>query len=295
MDVVDERLVRSAGASADSEEAVLVAHQLRPRVRLGAPRLRAHDRELLHRHLCQLGHIANSEGRHTLACAFFESAYNVKDDISDLVSAVNMRLKAGQYTLAALVYDRLLGDTCGEWSLSEETAALVRRKREEAEQLIAKRAARSTGLMTVGQDDAEQLLAPLAVGDLPGGEVDDLLHLMRQHGHATNAAGDIDAARLWFECAWALARSPNDLLSAANMRLKLDDTSRATELLYDYLLSLEEGLGEAEMDLTVRKLEVLRQRRSDEEQLVTVGETDECWDFVSWREVANPSQQAIIS
>ena len=79
-----------------SAEHAAVVKQLRPRSRLGPPRLRAAERDLVYQWCNDLGRLANIEERHWLAHAFFESAYNTKEDVAMLISSVNMRLNAGQ-------------------------------------------------------------------------------------------------------------------------------------------------------------------------------------------------------
>lgn len=244
------------------------------------PKLRAHDREALHRSLLSLGHEANAQGRHTLAYAFFESAYNAKDDLGGLISAINMRLKLGQFALAARLYARLLEEPT--WLLSPSQRELVERKMDEAEAL-ALRAQTSPSMMMPLEDEVSQLVGPFEVssGRLAGADTEELVVLLRRQGHATNAVDDVDAAQLWFDCAWALSRAASDLLSAANMRLKRDDTCAAAEALYGWLLSLgEEALGEHEVEVAARKLETLGERRRE----LAMAEATEDWDVAAWME-----------
>ena len=56
---------------------------------------------------------ANADGDHVMAHSFFESAYNAKDDVASLISATNMRLKLGQMSLAAAVYEQASGMFAG--------------------------------------------------------------------------------------------------------------------------------------------------------------------------------------
>ena len=81
-------------------------HILRPRRRTTS--IHPQEAHALHRHLLVLGRAANEVGHHLMAQAYFESAFNVKEDISALVSAINMRFKQGQLALAASVYCKLL-------------------------------------------------------------------------------------------------------------------------------------------------------------------------------------------
>ena len=66
------------------------------------------ERALLHRTLLSLGHESNTAGHHFVALACFEAAYQIKDDMAALLSAVNMRLKLGQIDVVIAVYSRLL-------------------------------------------------------------------------------------------------------------------------------------------------------------------------------------------
>ena len=89
-----------------------------------------------------------------------------------------------------------------------------------------------------------------------------VVKLLRKLGHALNAANEVYAAQLAFDCAFAVARSPTDLLSAANMRAKLVQGSAAAEALYVHLLSLDlEVFDGHERSLAHTKLEALRERR----------------------------------
>ena len=66
-----------------------------------------------------------------------------------------------------------------------------------------------------------------------------MLSLMRRCGHAANGAGDFAAAHVWFDCAFALSGSANDLLSAANMRVKLLPTSSVAGAIYKHILATQ--------------------------------------------------------
>ena len=81
-------------------------HLLRPRRRMIQSILRGTRTTP---QLLALGRL-HEVGHHLMAQAYFESAFNVKEDISALVSAVNMRLKQGQLALAASVYLKLLAE-----------------------------------------------------------------------------------------------------------------------------------------------------------------------------------------
>ncbi len=268
----------------------LVSHVFRPRRR---PRLPQFERTLLFDSLVRLGHEANEGGAHYLALAFFESAYNLSAASSAFISATNMRLRLGQFALAMAIYDRLLqlpvaeGETdavgreegalerqCsdggdGPSRLSAAQRDHVSRKRAEAASEASKRA-RGGPRLAAARDLQDELGQLLTAGQCCGGwlrgperaedeSLATLLGLMRRLAHAANSVPDIDAARLWFDCAYALSSHPSDLLSAANMRLKAAPSDEA-ERLYDHLLSVGE-LSEADRRLVGRKLELLAEAK----------------------------------
>ena len=137
-----------------------------------------------------LGRLANELSDHLMAQAFFESAYNAKDDISALVSSVNMRLKLGQLALAASVYRKLLTD---DWDLPAALRETVGRKLAEANEAMAVRAQQPAPLRLL-EDEVAQLLRDRR-GTL-GSDADEELfrRLLRKQGHAANEMGDADAA-----------------------------------------------------------------------------------------------------
>lgn len=241
----------------------LVTQVLRPRIRLGPPAIRPAESELVHRSCLVLGHAANDAQRHLLAQACFESAFNAKDDYSALISAINMRLKLGQCTLAAALYKRLLDEGLLP---TEPQRELVRRKLVQAEEAIETRSrAAPSGSATSLQDEVAELVAPLPRGAWAprSSELDEMVKLLRRQGHASNELGDVHAALHAFDACFCVSRAPADLLSAANMRVKLVETSCAAEALYDYLLSLGEELGVHEATVATRKLEFIRQKRRE--------------------------------
>ena len=261
----------------------LVAHVLRPRLLWQEPSLRTADSALLVRHCLAMGRDANAAGKHALAHAFFESAYNVRSsDVGSLLSAINMRLRLGQYTLAAALYARLIDEDRCKTDAHRE---LVRRKLAEAQDAALLRA-RATRPPLPMEDEVVQLVQPLeAHVEAPTEErvstsasptapsppaagsptqppllAAALARLLRRLGHLSNERGDVDAAQNFFSSAFVVARHPADLLSAANMRLKLEDTSAAAEAMYDYLLSLP-AVDETAQRLAVAKLEAIQARR----------------------------------
>ena len=74
---------------------------------------------------------------------------------------------------------------------------------------------------------------------IPEGEVCNWLHRhLVQLGHAANESGEIIMAQTWFECAYAVEANCVDLISAANMRLKLGQWATA-EHIYQEILRME--------------------------------------------------------
>ena len=243
----------------------------------------------------ELGRLANSQQRHLLALAFFESAFNVKEDAGLLISAINMRLKAGQCTIAAALYTQLLHGQHRSYStacnLSGPQRELVLRKLTEANEAIEARARAAQSIQdpTAGADDAArilvarrrlasdpsrledevtQLVAPLPRGELrekDQRELETLVQLLRDLGQHANRSGDCDAAVHFFDACFAVSRQPADLLSAANMRVRLEPMSNAAEALYELLLGelspLDGRMSTPELQTAARKLEALRHTR----------------------------------
>ena len=297
----------------------LVDHVLRPRVRLGPPTIQKSEAELIYRQCVVLGHAANAHERYLLAQSCFESAYQAKEDSTAFISAINMRLKMGQCTLACSLYQRLLVDARAP--LTTQQAQLVGRKLREAAEAIRARTRASTSprspsggatplttpvrdeitgdeksaavisspviasptsvRITPLRDEMSALVAPLPQGacTLTSGETDEFLRLLRRQGHGANEQGDADAALHAFEVAFAVSRSPSDLLSAANMRVKLVDTSTAAEALYNYLLSLglgwPDGLSSTEAHVASRQLEAIRERRRERKAQLALAAAEE--------------------
>lgn len=234
----------------------VVDQVLRPRTRPSS----STTQNQLNKRLTALGHATNAAGDHVMALTFFEAAFSAKDDAAALLSAINMRLKLGQLTLAAAVYTRLLEEP-NKWGLGAQETELARRKLEEANE-AAERRAREPRRVRPLEDEIAQLLRDRRDSLPEASEADSLAKMLRTQGHAANEAADYEGAQTWFDACQALSRAPADLLSAANMRVKLFDSSPAAEALYVQLLSLPSGmLGEAERELATRKLAALRERR----------------------------------
>ena len=116
--------------------------------------------------------------------------------------------------------------------------------------------------LAIEANNAQILALPPSEKTVSLPEKAKMLPMMRAEGHRANKGGDFEAAQLWFDCAHSLSQHPSDLLSAANMRLKLVPTSPAAEALYAHALSLQ--LSERELDVTERKLEQLIEARAEE-------------------------------
>ena len=261
---------------ADLERAEsLCQRALRPRPR--GFEIKDTEARILSRQLLKLGRVANGAGEHIMAHSFFECAYGARtENIACLIAATNMRLKLGQLRLAAFIYSRLLSDWTA-WGLTEDQRAMVERKGAEAAAAIARRERLPHGAIVKEEDEVAQLLANRYASVLDFGceggsgeasveaatEWSDLTYLLRRHGHAANAAGDVEAAQQWFDCAFAVGRKPSDLLSAANMRGKLVEGCVAAEALYYHLLTTElpEPLAEHEEEIANRKLDQLLEGR----------------------------------
>lgn len=245
----------------------LAMHVLRPRHR-GLITLKNSDKALLHRALLALGHDANRIGHHCMALTCFEGAYQVKDDLAALLSAVNMRLKLGQINVAVAVYSHLLCASQDEsrcphaWRLTDPQKDHIRRKHDEACATAIARSRASPRVVPL-EDEIYQLLQHRRGSDvLPQDGVDQLARMLRKLGHALNEAAEYDAALHLFDCAFTISRSATDLLSAANMRAKLSPGSTAAEALYVHLLSLRSDAFDGyERGLALSKLEALHESR----------------------------------
>ena len=122
---------------------------VRPRSRGGIEQVAA---SWLHKQLVALGHAANARSCHFMAHSWFECAYNVKDNASELLSSINMRLRLGQVTLASKLYEHVLQQV----RLTDAQREVATRKLGEAKAAVASRAAAPQQAM---QDEMAQLLA----------------------------------------------------------------------------------------------------------------------------------------
>jgi hypothetical protein len=87
---------------------------------------------------------------------------------------------------------------------------------------------------------------------VPEGEVCEWFHRkLAQLGHAFNEVGNTLMAHTWFECAYAARASSADLISAANMRLKLGQWALVEQL---YLQIVRMVLTDAQREIVERKL-----------------------------------------
>ena len=240
----------------------LISQCLRPRRRES---LDTETRDWLYRQLMTFGHAANAAGHHFMAHAWFECGFCTKDDISSFISSVNMRLRLGQHSLAAKLYEQLLGT-----KLTEAQGLVVNRKLKEATQAKTSRS-HVTKPATFPQDEVAQVLTAAALVEMQEGDLERLIRLLRRHGHAANEADDFEAAHLWFDCAVTISQQLADLLSAANMRVKLQDTSPAAEALYRHVLSEPES-GEREQAMAERKLASMQELKNRAAASVEYGE-----------------------
>ena len=173
--------------------------------------------EFLHKRLLSCGHDANARGHHYMAHSWFDTAFLVKDDLNAFISSINMRLRLGQCTLASCLYEQLL-----QGELTEAQREVVVRKLSESTQEKSSR--QHAPKQPAMQDEVAQLLAPTTSEPPAVASPDEraqVVRLLRQCGHAANGGGDCEAAHMAFDCAYALSQQPADLLSGANMRVKV--------------------------------------------------------------------------
>ena len=65
-------------------------------------------RDWMHRRIAKIGHAFNEAGDTLMAHTWFECAYASKAGSADLLSAVNMRLKLGQWAMAEQLYKHIV-------------------------------------------------------------------------------------------------------------------------------------------------------------------------------------------
>jgi hypothetical protein len=142
---------------------------------------------LLHR----LGHAANDRGHILLAHSWFQCAYAAKGSATELLSALNMRLKLGQWHLCERLYACVKAR-----ELTAEQMSMAERKHEEVGALLAARADRPERLDKLEELD-ELLAAPKSnAGCLTVDEMARLVGHLRVCGHAANRDGDCSASHV---------------------------------------------------------------------------------------------------
>jgi len=121
------------------------------------------------------------------------------------------------------------------------------------------------------QDESSQLLSSAGAGGaaslIDGAELPKLLQLLRHCAHEANAAHDYASAASWFDGAYSASGSVADLLSAANMRLKLHPTSPVASDVYEEVLR-RSGVGARERMVAEQKLNALRAAADGEYELL---------------------------
>lgn len=109
-----------------------------------------------------------------------------------------------------------------------------------------------------GSELQSLLAAPtLTAGTLAAGDVERLQQLLRSCGFSANAAGDFEAAHNWFDCSYAVSGALTDLVSSANMRVKLTSTSATAAAIYKHALAAEAQSVAKEKEVAERKLAAL--------------------------------------
>ena len=92
-------------------------------------------REWMHRRLSHLGHVFNERGATYMACVWFELSFAARPDaVAELISAINMRMKLGQWALVEALYRRIV-----RMDLSKEERDAAYRKLGEATSLKSAR------------------------------------------------------------------------------------------------------------------------------------------------------------
>lgn len=202
-------------------------------------------REWLHRRLVQVGHAFNERGYSLMAHTWFECGYAVKASAVELISSANMRLKLGQWALVEQLYRQIvrmeLSSAQREVRVAEVHRAaslsvheahspsshpwLMQVAERKLSEVTTLKATERSNRPTVSPDVELQSIvsSPAVVTEIFGDSTDAerMLQLLRSCGFAANRAGDFEAAHLWFDCSFALSSATCDLLSGANMRIKL--------------------------------------------------------------------------
>ena len=224
------------------------------------PRLQNADAALLHRHLGALGHAANNHAAHITALAAFECAHSVLGDTNSMLAAANMRLHLGLHYLASATYEKVLTDP--NLVLTQEQRSLATRKQSEVAAVLASAPAGAHWHrdIIVTEDEVEQLLNGPPLPPVATNELNTVVRLLRRLGHVANDAGEVADAQRWFDSCYHFSRSPVDLLSAANMRIKQDAGACSAECLYLNVLATEDADDEI-FFAADRKLEALAAAR----------------------------------
>eukprot|EP00322_Chrysochromulina_rotalis_P003270 CAMPEP_0115851200 /NCGR_PEP_ID=MMETSP0287-20121206/12359_1 /TAXON_ID=412157 /ORGANISM="Chrysochromulina rotalis, Strain UIO044" /LENGTH=303 /DNA_ID=CAMNT_0003305225 /DNA_START=18 /DNA_END=929 /DNA_ORIENTATION=+ len=227
-------------------------------------------REWLHRRLAQLGHAFNDAGNHLMAHTWFESAYAANATVVDLISAANMRLKLGQWALVEQLYKQIM-----RMELNDGQREVAERKLAEVTALKEGSAPHPGCSRPTSADSAMELAslldaAPVVAATLPA-DAQHLLQLVRSCGFAANAAGDFEAAQNWFDCAFATSGALSDLLSAANMRVKLSAVNPTAEAAYKHALTVADAADKV-CDMAQKKLATLSASKSARQPTAAVDE-----------------------
>ena len=221
-------------------------------------------RDWMRRRLAQLGHAFNEGTNYLMAHTLFECAYAANSSVIDLISAANMRLKLGQWALVEQLYQQILS-----MELNDMQREVAERKMEEVAALRAGSAPHpGCNRPSPGDPNAELVslltAAPMVVLSLSTEtERARLLLLLRTCGFAANAAGDFEAAQNWFDCSFAISGGLSDLLSAANMRIKLSAVSPFASAAYEHTISSADATA-SEHDMAQRKLLTMKTKLAAE-------------------------------
>jgi len=234
----------------DEVDPATVEHALRERICVSDDE----QQDWLHRRLVGLGHDANARGHHFMAHSWFECAFCVKGSTADLLSSVNMRLKLAQPTLVALLYGRAL-----QMELTEAQREMIRRKLKEAQDAAAQRQQDGGGGLSLEDEFGQLTSAPAS--QLGHHDTQRMLRLLRHEGHACNRAHDYDQACHWFDGAFALSRAGIDLLSAANMRVKIGHGPAIARALYLHAFALP-SLNDRHREVAERKLDAIAEQEA---------------------------------
>jgi len=227
------------------------------------------EREWLAQKLTLLGHSANDAGQHLMAHSWFECAYAARGSMTELLSSANMRFKLGQWHLVKQLYAHVC-----TVELTEAQRAMAQRKSAEVNDLLT--SGTTPPRISPAEEHRQLLDAPRTVASLlPEADAMAVHKMLRASGHAANRARDFEAAQAWFDCAWALSAALADLLSSANMRLKLEPASAVAAAAYGHVLSLsaaQEGPTEKELAMARQRLEHVQSQQQQQERAESISE-----------------------